>query len=308
MYAIAIHGGAGTILRSDMTAERQSEYEAGLAIALKAGEQILQAGGSSIDAVQAAVISLEDCPLFNAGKGSVYNHEGIQEMDASIMCGTSLRAGGAACVHHIKNPILLARAIMDHSEHVLLMGKGAEQYAQEQGLIFEEDQYFYNEFRHQQYQEALGQDVVQLDHTAGDGKKYGTVGAVALDESGHLAAATSTGGLTNKKYGRVGDSCIPGAGTYANDETCAVSCTGVGELFIREVVAYQVHARMAFGGMDLAAAADEVVLQQLVRIKGEGGLIGIDKWGNIHLPFNSDGMYRAYAHSDGCSGVLIYKD
>lgn len=303
--SIAIHGGAGTILRSSMTAELQQQYESGLQQALDAGYEILAMGGSSLDAVEAAVTSLEDFPLFNAGKGAVFNHKGKHEMDACIMNGKTLEAGGVCGVHNIKNPIKLSRAVMERSQHVLLCGDGAEEFARLQGITFEDDAYFYTEQRHTQWQEALKGDVVQLDHTD---KKFGTVGAVALDKSGNLAAATSTGGLTNKKYGRIGDSPIPGAGTYANNNTCAISCTGVGELFIRCVVAYDISCLMEYKGLSLAAACDVVVHDKLVKIGGDGGLVAVDKLGNIAMPFNSEGMYRACRNNAGLNEVKIYKD
>ena len=301
--SIAIHGGAGTILRSTMTPELQAQYEAGLQNALGAGYKILEDGGSSLDAVEAAVVSLEDFPLFNAGKGAVFNNIGGHEMDAAIMYGNGLEAGAACGVGHIKNLVKLARAIMDHSGHVLLSGAGAEQFAKQQGLVFEDDAYFYTEQRYRQWQEALKEDKVQLDHSE---KKFGTVGAVALDKSGNLAAATSTGGMTNKKFGRIGDSPVPGAGTYANNNTCAVSCTGHGELFLRCVVAYDVSCLIEYKGLSLKEACDIVVYDKLVKIGGEGGLIAIDKYGNIEMPFNSDGMYRACRNSEGRSEVKIY--
>ena len=302
--SIAIHGGAGTILRSTMTPELQLQYETGLQNALNAGYNILAGGGSSLDAVEAAVASMEDFPLFNAGRGAVFNNIGGHEMDAAIMNGKGLEAGAVCGVSHVKNPVALARAIMDHSEHVILCGQGAEQFAKLQGLAFESDAYFYTEQRYRQWQEALKEDRVQLDHSD---KKFGTVGAVALDKDGNLAAATSTGGMTNKKYGRMGDSPIPGAGTYANNNTCAISCTGHGELFIRSVVAYDISCLIEYKGLSLKEACDIVVYDKLVKIGGEGGLIAIDKHGNIEMPFNSEGMYRACRNSAGRSEVLIYK-
>jgi beta-aspartyl-peptidase (threonine type) len=290
-FGIAIHGGAGTILKSLMTEDRELAYKSGLENALNCGYEILEKGGSSLDAVEAAVKSLENCPLFNAGKGAVFNHDGKQEMDASIMDGTTLNAGAVASVRNVKNPVALARAIMDKSEHVFMCKEGAEQFAKSVGIEFAEDAYFFDAFRFEQYQQALKEDRISLDHS--EGKKFGTVGAVALDQHGHLAAATSTGGMTNKKFGRIGDSSIIGAGTYANDATCAISCTGHGELFIRSVVAYDISCLMEYKGLSLAAACELVVQDKLVNIGGEGGLIAIDKMGNICLPFNSEGMYRA---------------
>ncbi len=303
-FALAIHGGAGTILRSTMTSELQQQYEGGLSAALDAGLSVLKAGGSSLDAVQAAVISLEDFSMFNAGKGSVFNNTGKHEMDAAIMDGATLDAGAVSGISNVKNPVTLARTIMEKSEHVLLCGQGAEQFAKLNGLDFENDEYFYNELRYQQWQQALKDDRVQLDHTE---KKFGTVGAVALDIHGNLAAATSTGGMTNKKYGRMGDSPIIGAGTYANNNTCAISCTGHGELFMRSVVAYDISCLMEYRGLSLQEACDIVVHDKLVKIGGEGGLIAVDKHGNIELPFNSEGMYRGYATANE-KKVMIYKD
>jgi beta-aspartyl-peptidase (threonine type) len=287
-----------------MTTALQQQYEAGLRGALEAGYKVLADGGSSLDAVTTAVMALEDFPLFNAGKGAVFNHIGGHEMDAAIMYGRQLEAGGVCGVSGVKNPVKLARAVMEHSGHVLLCGHGAEAFGREQGLDFEDDAYFYNEQRYNQWQEALKENVVQLDHTD---KKFGTVGAVALDRAGNMAAATSTGGLTNKKYGRVGDSPIPGAGTYANNNTCAVSCTGTGELFLRGVVAYDVSCLMEYKGYTLKEACNLVVMDKLVKTGGEGGLIAIDHMGNIEMPFNSEGMYRACMDSNGRKEVLIYK-
>ncbi|MBS1772497.1 MAG: isoaspartyl peptidase/L-asparaginase [Bacteroidetes bacterium] len=304
MIRLAIHGGAGTILRSAMTSELQTQYEQGLQDALEAGYKILSSGGSAMDAVEAAVMSLEDCPMFNAGCGSVFNNTGKHEMDAAIMDGNTLDAGAVSGVSNVKNPVKLALTIMQNSEHVLLTGTGAELFAKMQGLEFEDDKYFYNETRYKQWQEALKDDRVQLDHTE---KKFGTVGAVALDAQGNLAAATSTGGMTNKKFGRMGDSPIIGAGTYANNNTCAISCTGHGELFIRAVVAYDISCLMEYKGLSLQEACDIVVHDKLVKIGGEGGLIAIDKYGNIKLPFNSEGMYRGYANETE-KKVMIYKD
>lgn len=304
MIRLAIHGGAGTILRSSMTPELQQQYEQGLQDALQAGYSVLQAGGCAVDAVQAAVVSLEDFPMFNAGRGSVFNNAGGHEMDASIMDGSNLMAGAVSGIRNVKNPVLLARTIMDKSEHVLLCGQGAEQFAKQQGLQFEDDAYFYVQHRYEQWQQALKEDSISLDH---NDKKFGTVGAVALDANGNLAAATSTGGMTNKKFGRMGDSPIIGAGTYANNNTCAISCTGHGELFIRAVVAYDISCLMEYKGLSLKEACDVVVHDKLVKIQGEGGLVAIDKHGNIELPFNSEGMYRGYA-TENERNVMIYKD
>jgi len=302
---LAIHGGAGTILRSSMTAELQLQYEQGLNIALGAGYTVLTSGGSSLDAVEAAVASLEDFPMFNAGRGSVFNSAGRHEMDASIMEGKRLEAGAVSGISNIKNPVKLARAVMQRSDHVMLSGKGAEEFAKQHNLEFADDSYFYNEFRYHQWQEAAKEDKVQMDHSD---KKFGTVGAVALDKEGNLAAATSTGGMTNKKFGRVGDSPIIGAGTYANNYTCAISCTGHGELFIRSVVAYDISCLMEYKGLSLKEACDIVVHDKLIKIGGEGGLVAVDKNGNIEMPFNSEGMYRGCIDAKGNKTIKIYKD
>jgi beta-aspartyl-peptidase (threonine type) len=304
-FGIAVHGGAGTILKSSMTAAMQKEYEDGLQQALNAGYAILESGGKSVDAVEAAVIVLEDIPLFNAGKGSVFNHLGKHEMDASIMYGKTLAAGAVSGISVIRNPVKLAKTIMQQSGHVMMSGRGAEEFAAEHGLKKGDDTYFYNEFRYKQWQEIKDTDNTQLDHKD---KKFGTVGAVALDIAGDLAAATSTGGMTNKKFGRVGDTPLIGAGTYANNATCAVSCTGHGELFIRSVVAYDISCLMEYKGLSLSEACNIVVHDKLVKIGGEGGLIAIDTQNNICLSFNSEGMYRGYKKNNGYAAILIYKD
>lgn len=305
--ALALHGGAGTILRSTMTPDLQAQYEAALKAALDAGYSILETGGSALDAVEAAVSSLEDCPLFNAGRGSVFTHDGTHEMDASIMDGRD-RAAGAVCgIAGVRNPVTLARVVMEKSEHVLLAGKGAEAFARTEGRPFENEAYFFTEQRHKQLEEAIAEGRMQLDH-ADKEKKFGTVGAVALDASGNLAAATSTGGMTNKRWGRVGDSPIPGAGTWASNDTCAVSCTGHGEFFIRAVVGHDIHCLMSYKGLSLQAACDELVHDKLMKIGGEGGLVAVDAQGNIAMPFNSEGMYRACRDWRGREEVLIYGD
>lgn len=310
-YAIAIHGGAGTILQSTMTAEKEKAYKAALQDAIEAGETILKKGGSSLDAVEFAIISLENNPLFNAGKGAVFTHNGKNEMDASIMYGRDLTAGAIAGVTNIKNPISLSRAVMEKSEHVLLAGAGAIDFAKKINAEFADDDYFFVQMRYEQLQKAKENDSMILDHTedkfeSGE-KKFGTVGAVALDIHGNIAAGTSTGGMTNKKFGRVGDSPIIGAGTYANNNTCAVSCTGHGEFFIRSVVAYDISCLMEYKGLTLKQACDVVVMDKLVKIGGEGGLIALDAKGNIELPFNSEGMYRAKKSSDSELYIGIYK-
>ena len=302
--SIAIHGGAGTILKSSMTPALQARYEHGLRQALDAGYAILEKGGSSVDAVAAAVASLEDFELFNAGRGAVFNNVGKHEMDACIMRGDTREAGAVCGVAGVKNPVQLARAVMEHSGHVLLSGQGAEEFGRSQGLEFADEAYFYTQQRYDQWQQALKEDRVQLDHSD---KKFGTVGAVALDSAGNMAAATSTGGMTNKKFGRVGDSPVPGAGTYANNNTCAISCTGHGELFLRAVVAYDISCLMEYKGLSLKEACDVVVHDKLVKIGGEGGLVAVDKAGNIEMPFNSEGMYRACRSGSGAPLVLIYK-
>jgi beta-aspartyl-peptidase (threonine type) len=311
-YAIAIHGGAGTILKSTMTPEKESLYRSGLQEAIEAGETILKSGGSSFDAVETAIIQLENNPLFNAGKGAVFTHNGKHELDASIMFGKDLSAGAVAGVQHIKNPISLARAVKEQSEHVLLMGEGAMEFAKKINAKLEADDYFFVQLRYDQLQQALKSNSMILDHTEdkieNGEKKFGTVGCVALDKNGNLAAGTSTGGMTNKKFGRVGDSSIIGAGTYANNTTCAISCTGHGELFIRSVVAYDISCLIEYKNLSLKEACDVVVMDKLVKIGGEGGLIALDKNGNIELPFNSDGMYRASKKENEAIFVGIYKD
>jgi L-asparaginase / beta-aspartyl-peptidase len=301
---IAIHGGAGTILRSQMTEQKEKAYTNTLSRSLNEGYDLLKRGGSALDAVQAAVIALEDCPLFNAGKGSVFTHDGNHEMDAAIMEGKYLRAGAVTGVSNIKNPVLLARMIMEKSEHVLMSGKGAEEFARLMNLPTEPDEYFYEQFRYDQLMQCRNENSVSLDHTV---KKFGTVGAVALDQDGNLAAATSTGGMTNKRFNRVGDSPLIGAGTYANNATCAISCTGHGEYFIRAVVAHDVSCLMEYKGLSLKDACQLVVQDKLRKIGGDGGLIAVDSQGNVSLPFNSDGMYRGYKTIDA-EMIGIYAD
>ena len=310
-FAIAIHGGAGTITRASMTKEKEAEYNKGLEEAIMAGHALLEKGESSVDAVEAAIRSLEDNPLFNAGRGAVFNHDGKNEMDASIMEGKTLLAGAVTGIKNIKNPITLARTVMEKSEHVFLSGLGAMEFAEKMKLEFANDEYFFVQLRYDQLLQAQKSDTILLDHneiyTPANSRK-GTVGCVALDIHGNLAAGTSTGGMTNKKYGRVGDSPMIGAGTYANNKTCAVSCTGHGEYFIRSVVAYDISCLMEYKGFSLKEACDLVVYKKLVDIKGEGGLISLDAKGNIELPFNSEGMYRAKKSSDSKLYIGIYKD
>ncbi|MEP7214496.1 MAG: isoaspartyl peptidase/L-asparaginase, partial [Acidobacteriota bacterium] len=335
--ALAIHGGAGTILRSTMTAELVMEYRSGLEAALKVGWDILKKGGSSLDAVEATVCDLENFHLFNAGRGAVFTHEGKNEMDASIMDGKTLRAGAVAFVKNVKNPIKLARLVMERTEHVLLGGEGANLFAVEMGIEMADDAYFHTEHRYAQLLKAREEGVVQLDHTVDEAatvstaavpaavrpasgrhvdsgagrprvsqrdaggtskKPIGTVGAVACDVGGNLAAATSTGGMTNKKFGRIGDTPLIGSGTYAENATCAVSCTGHGEFFMLGVTAYDVAARMKYKNISLEQAARETI-ENLTSIEGEGGLIAVDRHGNVALPFNSDGMYRGFINVDG---------
>lgn len=307
LYTLAIHGGAGTISKASMSAEAQKNYEEALLNSLKTGETWLKNGGDALTAVEKAVVELENNPLFNAGKGAVFTHEGQHEMDASVMEGKFLNAGAVSGLKHVKNPVLLARKVMDEGMHVYLSGSGAEAFAKKNGLAFEDDAYFYVPLRYQQLQEALKQDKVFLDHKETKPDKFGTVGAVALDVHGNLAAATSTGGMTNKKHGRVGDTPIIGAGTYANNTTCAISCTGHGEFFIRAVVAYDISCLMEYKGLSLKEACRIVVHEKLVKLGGEGGLIAVDNKGNIELPFNSEGMYRGSVRSGETPFIAIYK-
>jgi beta-aspartyl-peptidase (threonine type) len=313
-FSIAIHGGAGTILREDMSPELEKAYLSGLDEAVKAGFAVLQQGGTAVNAVKAAVVVLEDNILFNAGRGSVFTKQGLQEMDAAIMDGSSLKAGSVTGVRNIRNPVELAAEVMKNSNHVFLSGKGANDFAIKQGIKLEPDEYFFSRFRYEQWKEIRESDNYFLDHTHSDLtelmriKKYGTVGAVACDQQGNIAAATSTGGMTNKKYGRIGDTPVIGAGTYANNATCAISCTGHGEPFIRSVAAYDVSCAMEYKGMSLAEAMNFVVNEKLPRLEGEGGMIGVDAASNISMVFNSAGMYRAFLHSSGTSFAGIYND
>ena len=306
-YSIAIHGGAGTLLRGQMTPEKEQEYKGALEKALEKGYKFMEDGSPAIGAVEEAVKILEDSPLFNAGKGSVFTADGTHEMDAAIMEGRELKAGAVTLIKGIKNPVSLARDVMEKSGHVFLAGEGALNFARSLGYIFEEESYFFDKFRHEQWLEIKDSDKFQLDHSSAKDSKFGTVGAVACDKEGNVAAATSTGGMTNKRYGRVGDSPVIGAGNYANNSTCAVSCTGSGEYFLKGVVAYDVSALVEYKGLSLEAAANEVVHGRLPKIGGDGGLIAVDASGNVALPFNTEGMYRAYRTSGGLEEIAIYK-
>ncbi|MCS6807513.1 MAG: isoaspartyl peptidase/L-asparaginase [Bacteroidota bacterium] len=352
---LAIHGGAGTIRRGSMTPEREAEYRHALAEALNTGYAVLKRGGTALDAVSAAVVVLEDSPLFNAGRGAVLTADGTVELDAAIMDGKTLKAGAVASVRGIKNPVLLARKVMEHTPHVMLVGLGAQRFAREQGVQIVHDKYFITKSQRRELERmqrdnkpsdnkpnskqsmdefprpsSRGQvqpDTVQIGKTRAyyrkirsgmlrsvyieerqHNQKFGTVGAVALDMFGNLAAATSTGGMANKRYGRVGDAPIIGAGTYANNATCAVSATGHGEYFIRNVVAHDIAALVEYKGLPLQRAASEVVMRKLVECGGVGGVIAVDALGTIAMPFNSEGMYRGYINADGQMYVGIYRD
>ncbi|MGZ8517928.1 MAG: isoaspartyl peptidase/L-asparaginase family protein, partial [Chitinophagaceae bacterium] len=312
-FTLALHGGAGTILKQDMTPDLEAAYLAGLEDALKAGYAVLEEGGTAVNAVKATVVVLEDNMLFNAGRGSVFTKKGLQEMDAAIMEGATLNAGAVAGVRNVRNPIELAMEVMRNSNHVFLSGKGANDFAIRQGIKLEPDEFFFSQFRYDQWKAIRDSDNYALDHTHQEleelmrDKKFGTVGAAACDIQGNIAAATSTGGMTNKKYGRIGDSPLIGAGTYANNKTCAVSATGHGEPFIRGVAAYDVSCLMEYKGLSLYEAMNIVVNDKLVKLEGEGGMIGVDAQGNAAMIFNSAGMYRAMRNSDGESEVAIYK-
>ena len=312
--SLVIHGGAGTILKEDMTPALEKAYVQGLQAALDAGYAVLEQGGSAANAVKAVIVILEDNMLFNAGRGSVFTKKGIQEMDAAIMDGKDLSAGAVAGISNVRNPIELAVEVMRNSNHVFLSGKGASDFAIKQGIKLEPDEFFFSQFRYDQWKQIRDSDNYSLDHTHQQleelmkDKKFGTVGAAACDKEGNIAAATSTGGMTNKKYGRIGDSPIIGAGTYANNKTCAISCTGHGEVFIKAVAAYDVSCLMEYKGMTLEAAMTEVVHHKLTKIDGEGGMIGVDAAGNMALIFNSAGMYRGAKSSDGTCFVRIYGD
>jgi beta-aspartyl-peptidase (threonine type) len=311
MTALAIHGGAGALPRNEMTAERAAEFHAALQTALAAGHRVLAAGGASLDAVEATVVWLEDCPLFNAGRGSSFNREGRIEMEDSIMDGATRRAGTATLLRHVRNPVQLARRIMEKTPHIALGGVAAEGFAIAQGLRLESEEYFFTQYRWDTMMKlrgtettALSEDVV-MNVSAGSSEAAGTVGAVALDAAGNLAASTSSGGTTNKYAGRIGQACIVGAGVYAHNATCAVSCTGQGEAFMRGVTAYDLSAMVEYRGLDLAVAADPAIRQ---RLPGRGGLIAVDRHGNLALPFNSEGMYRGWVDAAGRPHTAIYDE
>lgn len=311
-YSIAIHGGAGTLSKAIMTPEKEAEYKAALDSALTIGETILKNGGTALDAVEKTITYLEDCPLFNAGRGAVFTHDGKNELDASIMDGATQKAGAVGSVMTVKNPITLARAVMDKSEHVFLTGRGAEQFAAENGIEIVDPKWFFTQPRWNTLQEMLKEEqdkqkTGDLGPAENHDYKFGTVGCVALDNKGNLAAGTSTGGMTNKRWNRLGDSPVIGAGTYASNDACAVSCTGHGEFFIRYAVAHDVWARMVYKGESVEEAANFIINKKLVEKGAEGGLIALDKYGNVSLPFNSEGMYRGYA-KPGERKVLIFKE
>jgi len=313
-FGLVIHGGAGTILKKNMSEELESEYIEKLKESLHAGYTVLENQGSSLDAIQAAITILEDSPLFNAGKGAVFTNAGTNELDAAIMDGKTLNAGAVAGVKRIKNPLYLARLVMEKSPHVLLTGEGAEAFAEENGIELISPDYFFTEQRWEQLQQLKEQqdksvsDLMQQNiNTESANHLFGTVGCVALDQEGNLAAGTSTGGLTNKRFGRVGDVPIIGAGTYANNQTCAVSATGEGEYFIRSVIAYDISALMDYRKMSLQNAADRVIMEKLTDLGGTGGIIAIDNNGHIAISFNTSGMYRGYIDMDGEMSIKIYK-
>lgn len=313
-FTLVIHGGAGNITPAIMNATQEKEYTEGLKDALDKGYDVLRNGGAALDAVVAAISTLEDNPIFNAGRGAVFTKKGLNEMDAAIMDGSNLAAGAIAGVRNIKNPIALARQVMFHSGHVLLSGSGAAEFAINQGMTMTPDEYFFNQQRYDQWVEIRDTNYTQLDHKGDNLKshthnpeyKFGTVGAVACDEKGNLAAGTSTGGMTNKRFGRIGDSPIVGAGTYANNATCAISCTGHGEFFLRAVVAHDVSCLMEYKGLSLQEACNIVVKDKLVKMGGEGGLIAVDAKGNFDFCFNSAGMYRGMKNSERKETVAFY--
>lgn len=307
---IAIHGGAGAIARASMSAERERQYISALGTVIEAGQAILAAGGSALDAVTEAVRLLEECPLFNAGIGAVFTRDATHELDACVMEGHTLKAGAVAGVSHLRNPVQAARLVLEKSPHVLLIGDGAETFAHQHGMALVSPDIFSTPERLEQLHQAQQQNAVQLDHSAplDEQHKMGTVGAVALDRHGNLAAATSTGGMTNKLPGRVGDSPLPGAGCYANNASVAVSCTGTGEVFIRALAAYDIAALMEYAGLSLPQAAERVVMEKIPALGGSGGLIAIDREGNVAMPFNSEGMYRGYGYVGDAPTVGIYPE
>ena len=313
-FTIVIHGGAGTILKEDMTPDLEQAYILGLKDAVNAGYAVLEEAGAATNAVKAAIVILEDNLLFNAGRGSVFTKKGVQEMDAAIMDGKDLSAGAVAGIRNVRNPIELAAEVMHNSNHVFLSGKGANDFAIKQGIKLEPDEFFFSQFRYDQWKAIRDSDNYSLDHTHQGleellkDKKFGTVGAVACDQEGNIAAATSTGGMTNKKYGRIGDSPLIGCGTYANNKTCAISCTGHGEPFIRAVAAHDVSCLMEYKGYSLQKAMDRVVNQKMLALEGEGGMIGVDATGNIAMVFNSAGMYRGMRNSLGEDYIGIYSE
>lgn len=308
-----IHGGAGVIKRGSLSAEKEKEYKDKLEEALFAGYKALQAGKSSLDAVEIAIKILEDSPLFNAGKGAVFTADGKNELDAAIMDGSNLKAGAVAGLHKVKNPISLARGVMEKSPHVMMIGEGAEKFAKTIGIELVKEKYFWTQERWDQLQQIIKREKEKKTSRNNEfevekAEKYGTVGAVALDDKGNLAAGTSTGGMTYKKFGRVGDVPIIGAGTFANNATCAVSATGWGEYFIRLGVARDISAMMEYRAMPVQPAADQVIKTKLQNLGGDGGIIAMDKFGNMAISFNSEGMYRAYIDKEGKAVIEIYKD
>ncbi|HZY18450.1 MAG TPA: isoaspartyl peptidase/L-asparaginase [Ramlibacter sp.] len=320
---IAVHGGAGTMSREGAAAEQQAAYHDALRAVLGPARDLLARGGTALDAVSLAVDLLEDCPLFNAGHGAVFTHDETHELDAAVMDGATRKAGAVGCVARIKRPVRAARAVMEHTDHVLLVGAGAEALAERLGLELVSPDYFSTDHRREQLRRALAADKAVLDHDGAalvfrqpsgatppldEQRKFGTVGAVALDVHGNLAAATSTGGMTNKRPGRVGDSPLIGAGTYADNATAAISCTGTGEMFIRVLAAYDICARMAYAGATLEQAAEAVVMQALPAIGGRGGLVAVDRLGNVALPFNTEGMYRGVARVGEALQTAIFRD
>ncbi|WP_285110675.1 beta-aspartyl-peptidase [Leclercia adecarboxylata] len=307
---IAIHGGAGAITRAQLSQEQERRYIEALSSIVETGQRMLEAGESALDVVTEAVRLLEECPLFNAGIGAVFTRDETHELDACVMDGITLKAGAVAGVSHLRNPVLAARLVMEQSPHVLLVGEGAEKFAFAHGMEVVSPDIFSTPERYQQLLAARDAGETRLDHSAplDESTKTGTVGAVALDKAGNLAAATSTGGMTNKLPGRVGDSPLPGAGCYANNASVAVSCTGTGEVFIRTLAAYDIAALMDYGGLSLAEACERVVMEKLPALEGSGGLIAVDREGNVALPFNSEGMYRAWGYAGDTPSTGIYRE